>query len=229
MPIFRDMSQARMAQGRMGAQEIGSGAQMSAQPAAMPQAGVGGGGGGMRGQQGPPRGQGILGQRGLGQQGALKQQGQQADMQVHNTMQTGQLAKASMGVEGGVQSQMGQELGRQVAQAVQGALQAQGGQGRGGAVAQMTGGDARQLLGQQGGQGMLLGQGGAQESLGQQQAGLAGMNQGMGMQGSSAVASQGHGGAIDARLQDELALRKRADAGLQGGAGGMLGGRAFFA
>ena len=209
---YVDQSTARMTGGSMGSQMLGQQAQRGPQGAGGALAGGGPqGGGGMQ-----PVGmiQGNLSAQimKMPEQNQNQMLGQQAGMMgqqgLHNELRTGELAKANMrpqeGGGRGLAAQIAEQLGQQIRQG---------------------------QLGSRGSQGMLGAQAGGpdpqrQSFLGQGQAqGNAFANQTAGKVAQPATIRDFPARSLmDERLQQEMAMRRQADAG----GGGMLGGRGFF-
>ena len=210
---YVDQSTARMTGGSMGSQMLGQQAQRGPQGAGRALAGGGPqGGGGMQ-----PVGmiQGNLSAQiiKMPEQNQNQMLGQQAGMMgqqgLHNELRTGELAKANMrpqeGGGRGLAAQIAEQLGQQIRQ---GQLGSRGSQGMLGAQAGRPDPQRQSFLGQ----GQAQGNAFANQTAGQPL--------GYGQQGG-ALSSQGPNSL---RLQQEMAMRRQADAG----GGGMLGGRGFF-
>ena len=210
---YMDQSTARMTGGSMGSDMLGQQAQIRSQAGGRALAGVGPqGGGGMQ-----PVGfiQGNLSAQIVKapEQNQSQMLGQQAGMMgqqgLHNELRTGELAKANMrpqeGGGRGLAAQIAEQLGQQIRQ---GQLGSRGPQGMLGAQAGGTDPQRQSFLGQGQAQGNAF--------ANQRAAQVA--------QPATARDFPERGPMDDFRLQQEMAMRRQADAG----GGGMLGGRGFF-
>ena len=206
---YVDQSTARMTGGSMGSQMLGQQAQRGPQGAGRALAGGGSqGGGGMQ-----PVGfiQGNLSAQIIKapEQNQNQMLGQQAGMMgqqgLHNELRTGELAKANMrpqeGGGRGLAAQIAEQLGQELRQQQE-------------ALSNGRVPDPQRQS--------FLGQGQAQGNA------FANQRAGQGMSNAQYIADEIKPGSIgnvnDLRLQQEMAMRRQADAG----GGGMLGGRGFF-
>ena len=220
---YVDQSTARMTGGSMGSQMLGQQAQRGPQAAGRVLAGGGPqGGGGMQ-----PVGfiQGNLSAQIIKapEQNQSQMMGQQAGLVgqqgLHNELRTGELAKANMrpqeGGGRGLAAQIAEQLGQQIRQ---GQLGSRGPQGMLGAQAGGPDPQRQSFLGQGQAQGNAFANQSAGTMLGQ----ATGHDGATGTSGT--IRDAPARSLMDERLQQEMAMRRQADAG----GGGMLGGRGFF-
>ena len=208
---YVDQSTARMTGGSMGSQMLGQQAQRGPQGAGRALAGGGSqGGGGMQ-----PVGfiQGNLSAQIIKapEQNQNQMLGQQAGMMgqqgLHNELRTGELAKANMrpqeGGGRGLAAQIAEQLGQELRQQQE-------------ALSNGRVPDPQRQS--------FLGQGQAQgNAFANQRAGMM-LGQASGHDGRNTSLFGQSQGPESLRLQQEMAMRRQADAG----GGGMLGGRGFF-
>ena len=201
MARFRDMAQARMGGGQMGSQMLGQ------QARRMPQAGMG---------QGQAPSQGGAGMQPVGMiQGNLSAHIIKMPEQNQQMGQQG----AMMGQQGAMMGQRGVHDAVRTGELAKASMRPQEEDGRG--LAQQIADELRK-----GGQGLVQqdmpgGQHPVPKFLGQEQA------QGNAFAGQAREAQDMRSG-LSQSAQNEMAMRRQADAGFQGGPGGMLGGRGFF-